>query len=69
MADSTFAGSGPTGFSMNVDFAVRFKQPAAGRRYSIELYATGDNGDIQGPDVLGTFTVGIKTGYVPLVVR
>jgi uncharacterized repeat protein (TIGR01451 family) len=69
VADSSFAGSGPTGFSMNVNFAVRFKQSAAGRRYTIELYATDDNGDIQGPDVMGTFSVGIKSVHLPLITQ
>lgn len=69
VADSTFAGSGPTGFSMNVHFTVRFKPAAAGRRYNIELYASDDNGDIQGPDVMGEFSVGIKTVYLPLMVK
>jgi uncharacterized repeat protein (TIGR01451 family) len=69
LADSSFEGSGPTGFSVEVTFTVRFKQPAAGRRYRIELYATDDDGDIQGPDIGGEFTVGMKTVYVPLVVR
>ena len=37
LADSNFAGSGPTGFSMQVNFTVRFKASAAGRRYNIEF--------------------------------
>ncbi|XSG75112.1 DUF11 domain-containing protein [Herpetosiphon llansteffanensis] len=69
LADSTFAGSGPTGFSMQVDFTVRFKASAAGRRYNIELYATDDNGGVQGPDVMGTFTVGIHNVYLPMTIK
>ncbi len=69
IADSNFAGSGPTGFSMQVNFTVRFKASAAGRRYNIELYATDDNGGVQGPDVMGTFTVGIHNVYLPVTIK
>lgn len=69
LADSNFAGSGPTGFSMQVNFSIRFKPSAAGRRYNIELYATDDNGGVQGPDVMGTFTVGIHDVYLPMTIK
>ena len=69
VAASSFAGSGPTGFSMQASFVLRFKEAARGDRYNIELYATDDNGDVQGPDVMGEFKVGFKNVYMPLITR
>jgi len=65
---SSFAGSGPTGFSMNVTFNVTFNEAARGR-YNIELYASDDHGELQGPDVLGTFDVGIHQIFLPMTIK
>ncbi|GAA5526343.1 hypothetical protein [Herpetosiphon gulosus] len=65
---SSFAGSGPTGFSMNVTFNVTFNEAARGR-YNIELYASDDHGVLQGPDVLGTFDVGIHQIFLPMTIK
>ncbi len=68
VAASGFAGSGPTGFSMNVSFNVTFTAAARGR-YNIELYATDDHGAVQGPDVLGRFDVGIHQIFLPITIK
>lgn len=65
---SSFAGSGPTGFSMNVTFNVTFNEAARGR-YNIELYASDDHGELQGPDVLGTFDIGIHQIFLPMTIK
>jgi YVTN family beta-propeller protein len=61
LADSSFQGSGPTGPSVTVNFAVSFK-PAAARGnaaqpYQTQLLASDVLQGVQGPDQIGHWTV------------
>ena len=64
---SSFLGTGPTGPSVTVKFAVSVKPVASARTYSIELLATDDFDNAQGPDRVGTWTVfGPYKVYLPI---
>jgi hypothetical protein len=45
LKQSAVIGSGPTGPSVTLAFAVSFKASARGRGYLVEAAATADNGD------------------------
>jgi Tol biopolymer transport system component len=66
---SSVVGSGPTGPSVSVTFGVRFKAPASGQVYRVELLATDDSGNSQGFEQAGTWGVGPFKVSVPIVVR
>lgn len=68
LAESRFQGSGAEGPTVTVTFVVSFKSPAAGRRYSMEVWVRDDEGHVQGPDLAGVWQVGSFV-YVPLVTR
>jgi hypothetical protein len=64
---SSFQGTGPTGPSVTVKFAVSVKPVASARTYSIELLATDDFDNAQGPDRVGTWTIfGPYKVYLPV---
>jgi len=50
-------GSGPTGPSVILNLALRFKPGAAGRTFAVEMKATDDFGSVQGWDQVGSITV------------
>lgn len=58
VARSGFSASGPKDPSVVVTFAVSFTQAAEGHTYTIELLASDDGGQIEGPDAAGTSRVG-----------
>lgn len=57
MAQSSVVASGPTSPSVTLNFDVSFEPPAAGRVFTIELFATDDLGHRQGFDPGGSLTV------------
>jgi len=65
LAKSSFLGSGPTGPSVAIDFAVSFKPAAAGnehspnaaRVYNVDISATSLNGSTQSPEQVGSWSV------------
>jgi hypothetical protein len=50
-------GSGPTGPSVTLSLALKFKPEAAGRTFAVEMKATDDFGGVQGWDPVGSITV------------
>jgi len=50
-------GSGPTGPSVTLDLALRFKPESAGRTFVVEMKAADDSGNVQGWDQVGRITV------------
>ncbi len=68
---SSFVGAGPDDPDVTVNFGVSLKAPAAGRTYTIELVASEDSGDLQGPDIGGSWTVISNNNplYMPLILR
>ena len=50
-------GSGPTGPSVTLNLALKFKPEAAGRTFAVEMKAADDFGSVQGWDTVGTITV------------
>jgi hypothetical protein len=69
LAHSSFKGTGPKGPSVTVTFTVSFKPPAAGRVYATDLLATDMAGHVQGPEQVGTFSVGPFHLWLPEVLR
>src|SRR4029078_1539307 len=69
LAQTNFVGTGPTGPSVTVNFNVSFKAPAAGRVYNLELLATDDAQNMQGPDIVGTWAVNGSGLYLPLLIK
>jgi hypothetical protein len=57
LAQSSIIGSGPTGPSVTLNFAVSFKPQAAGRTFNVEAFATDDFGHEQGWERVGILTV------------
>lgn len=55
--DTQVVGSGPTGPSVRLDLALRFKPEAAGRTFTVEVKASDDEDDVQGWDVVGQIIV------------
>jgi hypothetical protein len=66
LAKSSFLGSGPTGPTVTIDFAVNFKRAAAGnahspnaaRVYKVDVSATSLNRSTQSPEHVGSWAVG-----------
>ena len=50
-------GGGPPGHTVTIEYSLSFKPHAAGRTFSVEAFATGDNGDQQGFESVGTIKV------------
>jgi len=69
LAQSQFAAAGPDAPSVTVTFTISFKGPAADRNYAIELLASDDFGNQQGPEPGGTFEVTLLRLYLPLIQR
>jgi Tol biopolymer transport system component len=69
LAGSAVVGTGAEGPSVVLKFAVRFKAPAAGRIYRVELLATDDNGNSQGFEQAGSWGVEPFAVRMPLVAR
>jgi hypothetical protein len=57
LAKSSAVGSGPTGPSVTLTYALSFKPPAKGRTYQVEVFATDDGGTQQGWEKVGTLKV------------
>jgi CSLREA domain-containing protein len=57
LARSRVRGSGPDGKKVTLALAVRLKQPAAGKRYTVTLLARDDDRLLQGPNNAGTLMV------------
>jgi|GEM_PF-3032722 len=57
LKDSEVIGSGPTGPSVLLNLALRFKKQATGRTFTVEARATDDSGIEQGWDAAGEITV------------
>jgi hypothetical protein len=57
LEDSDSVGSGATGQSVTINHSLGFKPKAAGRVYSVEVFATDDFGNEQGFDQVGALTV------------
>ena len=57
LAKSSAIGTGPTGPSVTLTYGLRFKPPAKGRTYQVEVFATDDGGTQQGWEKLATLTV------------
>jgi len=55
--DTEVVGSGPTGASVRLNLALRFKPQASGRTFSVEVKASDDEGDVQGWDLVGIIIV------------
>jgi hypothetical protein len=70
LAHSGFTGTGPNGMTVTVRFAVSLKPSATLGTYSIELIATDDFSNTQGPERAGTWTVlGPRNVFLPVIVR
>jgi hypothetical protein len=50
-------GTGPTGPSVTLNLALRFKPESAGRTFVVEMKAADDSGSVQGWDQVGRITV------------
>ena len=50
-------GAGPPGQTVTINFSLSFKPQAAGRTFSVEAFATDDEGNQQGFESVGTITV------------
>lgn len=59
----------PNQQTVTLTLALMLKQHAAGKRYTVELLATADDGTMQGPEVVGTLAVGPFTMYLSLGTR
>jgi len=55
--DTEVIGTGPTGPSVTLNLALRFKPKAAGRTFVVEMKAADDSGSVQGWDQVGRITV------------
>ena len=55
--DTEVIGTGPTGPSVTLDLALRFKPESAGRTFVVEMKAADDSGSVQGWDQVGRITV------------
>lgn len=66
LAQSGFQASGPDDPTVKVTFSLQFSGALAGRGGNIELFATDDDGTMQGPDLAGTWSVGPRP-HLPLV--
>jgi hypothetical protein len=60
---------GPTGQTVAVTLAIAFKQPMAGKVFTVTLVASDDAGATQGPESVGTLAVGPFAQFLPLVVH
>jgi hypothetical protein len=69
LAHSQVQGSGPEGKDVRLTLAVRLKDAAAGKVYTVTLLASDDAGALQGPNNAGTLTVGPFRMFVPLTLR
>jgi hypothetical protein len=69
LAKSRFQPNGPNQQTVTLTLALRLKDAAAGKRYSVELLATQDDGTMQGPEPMGTLVVGPFSTFLPLAVR
>ena len=69
LAKSRFQPQGPNPQTVTLTLALRLKDAAAGKRYSVELLATQDDGTMQGPEPMGTLVVGPFSTFLPLAVR
>ncbi|MBA3534867.1 MAG: pre-peptidase C-terminal domain-containing protein, partial [Ardenticatenales bacterium] len=67
LAESLVQGTGADGPSVTLTFTVAFKGEAMGQ-YNLELLALDDNGTLQGPDTIGSWTIqGAYPLYLPLM--
>ena len=57
LRDTEVIGTGPTGPSVTLNLALRFKPKAAGRTFVVEMKAADDSGSVQGWDQVGRITV------------
>jgi CSLREA domain-containing protein len=69
VAQSRLLTDGPNGTTATLTLALRFKQPLRGTVYTMSLLASTDNGDMQGPEQVGTLAVGPFSTLMPLVAR
>jgi hypothetical protein len=69
LTQSNFQGSGPTGPSVTVTVELSFKPPAGGQVYASNLAATNVAGQVEGPQQVGTWTVGPFNLLLPVVFR
>jgi hypothetical protein len=53
---------------VEIVFSVSFKRAIAGRAYNIEVYERDDEGTLQGPDIVGSWSID-PILYLPLVTR
>lgn len=65
LAKSGFQGTGPDGPSVTITFTVLFKAPLRDRTFNLELLATDDDGNSQGPDKAGAWTITPPTLRLP----
>jgi hypothetical protein len=56
-SESALRGSGPTGASVDLTFAVSFNPSTIGRSFRVEAAAMGDNGDAQSFEPVGLLVV------------
>lgn len=77
LAHSRVIGTGPEGQSVTLILALRLKETVASGVYTTTVLASDDNGELQGPDAIGTLTISANAAgetvagqlFLPLVVR
>lgn len=69
LSQSRLETSGPTGQHVTLTLALRLNQPLAGNTFSMTMLASNDNGELQGPDAVGTLAVAPFSVFLPTIAR